>query len=332
MGLSVSDKLAFIREYKKQGGKGNYLSAIKEYELGGKIKTNPHKGTLSKPINVAPSDMDVDYNPYEVYNNIYKQALKKQEKMSIMPDFYLPDNNRKFILKDTLPNGKPGIRNNSSISSEVVKQIAKKSNKYSIPIEDALAVGLRESNLMSGDLSLTKGTYAVPDENLTDKKYRKAYDPIILYSGWGTYNDDRFPKTFDRYIIDNNKISSKDVITTKYGTSYKNVDTNTDAGLQWGTSSLLSDPAKDSKLIQDYANYINNFIIQDKSVFDPFDKEMRFLSRNMGQRYNSKEKNRMAKLNREKQVLNQNPEFMEYAKAYYTNPKKQYDNPIGPQQ
>ena len=36
MGLSISDKLAFIREYKKQGGKGNYLSAIKQYEFGGK--------------------------------------------------------------------------------------------------------------------------------------------------------------------------------------------------------------------------------------------------------------------------------------------------------
>lgn len=37
MGLSVSDKLAFIREYKKQGGKGNYLSAIKQYAEGGEL-------------------------------------------------------------------------------------------------------------------------------------------------------------------------------------------------------------------------------------------------------------------------------------------------------
>lgn len=32
MGLSISDKLALIREYKSQGGKGNYLSMFKDYE------------------------------------------------------------------------------------------------------------------------------------------------------------------------------------------------------------------------------------------------------------------------------------------------------------
>jgi len=58
MGLSVSDKLAFIREYKRQGGKGNYLSAIKEYELGGKI---PPHGTLNAPISTP--DREILFEP-----------------------------------------------------------------------------------------------------------------------------------------------------------------------------------------------------------------------------------------------------------------------------
>jgi hypothetical protein len=45
MGLSTSEKLALIREYKSQGGKGHYLGVIKDYEQysqGGTIETiNP---------------------------------------------------------------------------------------------------------------------------------------------------------------------------------------------------------------------------------------------------------------------------------------------------
>lgn len=35
MKLSASDKLALIREYKAQGGKGSYLDVIREYQNGG---------------------------------------------------------------------------------------------------------------------------------------------------------------------------------------------------------------------------------------------------------------------------------------------------------
>lgn len=37
MGLTVSDKLALIREYKKQGGKGHYLPVIKQFANGGDV-------------------------------------------------------------------------------------------------------------------------------------------------------------------------------------------------------------------------------------------------------------------------------------------------------
>jgi hypothetical protein len=43
--MNYSDKLALLREYKSQGGKGSYLSLLKTYEEGGEIKDPPKKAT-----------------------------------------------------------------------------------------------------------------------------------------------------------------------------------------------------------------------------------------------------------------------------------------------
>ena len=52
MGFSVSDKLAFIREYKKQGGQGNYLSAIKQYADGGEITNEGNPTNINIVLNI----------------------------------------------------------------------------------------------------------------------------------------------------------------------------------------------------------------------------------------------------------------------------------------
>ena len=48
MGLSISDKLALIREYKSQGGKGHYLGVIKDYE-----NKYPNGGTIKPAVDTT---------------------------------------------------------------------------------------------------------------------------------------------------------------------------------------------------------------------------------------------------------------------------------------
>ena len=42
MKLTYSDKLALIREYKNQGGKGSYLSLLSSYAEGGDLPPENH--------------------------------------------------------------------------------------------------------------------------------------------------------------------------------------------------------------------------------------------------------------------------------------------------
>ena len=56
MKLSASDRLALIREYKAQGGKGHYLSVIKEYEKGGNVETWGNTGYTKERKFLQPND------------------------------------------------------------------------------------------------------------------------------------------------------------------------------------------------------------------------------------------------------------------------------------
>ena len=80
MGLSVSDKLAFIREYKKQGGKGNYLSAIKQYEEGGETD----KVSTSIPYQVP--------NPWQQPVQQSKPIYQPQPNLSTLQRTDIPRN------------------------------------------------------------------------------------------------------------------------------------------------------------------------------------------------------------------------------------------------
>jgi hypothetical protein len=88
MGLSISDKLALIREYKSQGGKGHYLEVIKDYEeysQGGSIDNDgntvyindPRKirATTNKPINPNVDLVSKKY-PKENINQIIDSSKR----------------------------------------------------------------------------------------------------------------------------------------------------------------------------------------------------------------------------------------------------------------
>ena len=51
--MNYSDKLALIREYKTQGGKGSYLSLLKSYEEGGNLLKYDGEGESQLPIGIA---------------------------------------------------------------------------------------------------------------------------------------------------------------------------------------------------------------------------------------------------------------------------------------
>lgn len=233
--------------------------------------------------NTKINNLDFNRELYELAN---KNINKEEQKYSWFK-FENP-NEEKIILKDShkRKNGKPGIRNNSKIHPEIIRRIAEKAYKYNVPLEDALAVGIRESNLMKGDIG-------------------KEYNPLTLYQSWSSRYDNRLPKDMHRWIIDNNKIDKKYIKEDKNGTyisaEYKN-NTNYDF---------------DENLRNEYVKYVNDFNNTDYSVYEPFDREMKFLKNNMGAKYNSNEKDRLAKIEYEKRVIRENPHLMEYAKKYY---------------
>lgn len=70
-----------------------------------------------------------------------------------------------------------------------------------------------------------------------------------------------------------------------------------------------------------YLNYLKSFKY-DESLMEPFRKEVRFLKENPGQKYNPGEKDRLAKIEREKMVIMNNPDLWNYANGIYNSIKK----------
>lgn len=84
--MNYSDKLALIREYKNQGGKGSYLSLLSEVKKlpdGGTIQDsnlppkayNPWQGALSTPSNVSTVSNTFIRPNHIVQDNIYQPPL-----------------------------------------------------------------------------------------------------------------------------------------------------------------------------------------------------------------------------------------------------------------
>lgn len=215
-------------------------------------------------------------------NNIQARANDQLYRKMITPADNLVPIQKDSILNLSHKNsdGSVGIRHGSKIQSEIVQGIAKKAFKYNVPLEEALAIGLRESNLQEG-------------------ADNKNYDPMTLYQSWSSIYDSRLPLRNVEHAIKNNLIPKDKIFITKYGyeASLKDVET----------------PGN----VKAYSDYLNNFQFEDSTVFEPFDKEMKFLSENMGQKYNSREKERSSRMNVEREALRQNPDFMNYARKFY---------------
>lgn len=146
MGLSVSDKLAFIREYKKQGGKGNYLSAIKQYEFGGKKE----EVSTSIPYQ-APTSAQVWQStlPQVRQNTIPQQSIIQPKPLNFnyQPNIQQDNIPKKPLVYDTNPKNKEsnqtqldkyGITQDQEQSTNIIKDRLYNNLKpvgYSNPIE-----------------------------------------------------------------------------------------------------------------------------------------------------------------------------------------------------
>lgn len=166
MKLSASERLALIREYKNQGGRGNYLSVIKQYEDGGdvdKVSTsvpyeavNPWKQTIPTPKN-KPTDLTnptkIDITPKKFLSD-YINSPKYTERLKNM-GYLSPEETiekRQNLLKDT----KVVYSNTESYYDPIIKKAfvnKKDAVNFNADITD---IELHELSHASGALAKTK--------------------------------------------------------------------------------------------------------------------------------------------------------------------------------
>jgi LysM repeat protein len=89
--MNYSDKLALIREYKKQGGRGSYLSVLNAYAEGGDLPKYDGKGDSQLPVGVLNAS---------ILNNPWIQDTLSQNKEKGLPEVSL--NKYKVQSGDTL--------------------------------------------------------------------------------------------------------------------------------------------------------------------------------------------------------------------------------------
>lgn len=77
--MNYSDKLALIREYKSQGGKGSYLSLLRSYGDGGNLPTYEGYGESQLPKNTTqPIPIPVIQKSYEIQRGDTLTSIAKQ--------------------------------------------------------------------------------------------------------------------------------------------------------------------------------------------------------------------------------------------------------------
>lgn len=80
--MNYSDKLALIREYKRQGGNGSYLSVLNSYAEGGVIEDPPNKNGLRE----SPQDSTYKANIFQQYPKLSIVYGNKGENLVIKAD------------------------------------------------------------------------------------------------------------------------------------------------------------------------------------------------------------------------------------------------------
>ena len=196
----------------------------------------------------------------------------------------------RFIIKDT-ENNKPGIRNNAKVYKQVVSDLAKAAAKEQVPLMDALTNSLRESGLGSA-------TGVWKDNNNAN---RVVYVPQQIMQSWSSNNQKGAPMSYEEFIINKNLVSPDKVIKNKFGYSVDPQSIDQDEYMSHGDK---------------YNEYLDSFK-PDEDFKQPFIKDIRFLKTHTGQAYNSGEKDRLAKIEKERQVIVNNPNLYNYADSVY---------------
>jgi hypothetical protein len=194
-----------------------------------------------------------------------------------------------FTLKD-IEDGKPGIRHGAAISKGILNDLVKAAAREGVPLLDALATGMRETGL---------GSYA---------QTKKEVDQIEQYDPWAVMMSHNAK-------LASGQPMSPDAFRLKRGTVPKHLINRGDLGIDikvggWGDTNARKD-------LDDYEKYLDEFQVDPTLTNEPFRRDMRFLKENLGQKYNPNEKDRIAKLEREKRVIQANPEMYNYADSAY---------------
>lgn len=253
--------------------------------------------SLKGPGNVLPGPVNLDIiekqkqREKETLDEFHSLNSKRSASIYNLHEITSTLRDGDFKLNDIEEGKKPGIRNGTIVNKGMITDLVTAAAKEGVPLMDALATGLRESGLGHG------------------MAVRGKINPrgVFQMLAWNTGGINGVSMDYDQFRLKNNLVDKKYVSKNNMGYGINSDEPESERSRHYGK----------------YNEYLKSFK-EDPSLQEPFRKEMRFLKNNLGQKYNPGEKERSARMAKEKQVILNNPEFYDYAySAYVGSPKKQ---------
>jgi hypothetical protein len=107
MKLSISDRLALVREYKAQGGKGHYLGVIKEYEKGGFTEDNPislpggnRNINTNRPVITPREEFEQQQAEKRKQSELFEYIQRNNEIQKAKSDIYTDPQTGKQVIQN----------------------------------------------------------------------------------------------------------------------------------------------------------------------------------------------------------------------------------------
>ncbi len=235
-------------------------------------------------INLTDTDIQLQAN-----KNIYSKSVDKFRKMTEPKRHYIQDTGT-FKITD-LKDGKAGIRHGGKINKQIVSDISTAAAKEGVNLDVALSTAMRETGF---------GQIRRYGDNVTYKEGQE-YDPMFIMQAWNASREVKgIPISYDQFRLKHGHVDKTYVAKNNYG---------------WFITAEETEGYK-TEYVEKYSRYINEFV-PDKSLDQPFRKEMRYLKKNIGRKYNPGEGDREKKLDYDLQVIQNNPDMYNYAKSIY---------------
>ena len=220
MKLSYSDKLALIREYRNQGGKGSYLSLLQSYPEGGNLpKNKQEKETIPLVSNYYNTSLA---QPIDGINDNFRSMIigdKVADDPKLSPQEYLysvmtSPKYRELYLDNyysARQDRSPDIYNDSTITKEMVEkdtQVAERIKNTLEPVTNSKITidnsGNTNYNYKRGDIHVSSDLDAIPHE-LAHSIPEGEFDLSPMYVSM-----------FDKYIpTDDHQSRLKEIIGSK---------------------------------------------------------------------------------------------------------------------